>query len=307
MWCAKSPRALDADHLGCLANGGERADDAIHRGLERGGGDDSGLARRGHLHLDARRCERAERGLGALVAHAQKVAADALLHAGAHHRVELRRRHAKRGHAVAAREVDDVGDARRRGGVAPRAPPLREHGPHVIANGEETVEHAMGSAEPCVLGDERGVDPLEHNRPSLRCLRNGHRQRRAAARGLGLDTRAERVGLEVDTLLDGLDAGSDPEQLDRETQLTGEGHVSTRDVADALGVHGVVFRQAAGRDCGDQRELVSRIDPVDIQVGRRLGVPEGLCLGEHVVEASAGFLHGRQYEVARAVEDSGRV
>ena len=78
--------------------------------------------------------------------HAEVVTADALLHRGAYHRAQERRGHAEGRHAGAPREVDDVRDAGRGRGVAPRAAPLREDGADVVTDGEETVEYTVGRA-----------------------------------------------------------------------------------------------------------------------------------------------------------------
>ena len=94
------------------------------------------------------------------------------------------------------------------------------------------------------------------------------------------------------------------EQLDPVAELAGEGDVVGRDPADALDIGvGEVDPRAEGK-AGEDRQLVRRVDAVDVEAGIGLGIAEALRLGQHVVEAAPRLAHGRQDVVAGAVEDA---
>ncbi len=77
----------------------------------------------------------------------------------------------------------------------------------------------------------------------------------------------------------------DGEQLDGVAQLARERDVDGVDVPDALGGNAGEARAHAEGEHGEQRELVRRVDAVDVGRGIRLRQPEPLRLGQHVVEA----------------------
>ena len=79
-------------------------------------------------------------------------------------------------------------------------------------------------------------------------------------------------------------AAGDTQQLDPVAELDGEADVHRAHVADALHMHGVEIDRAAEHHAGQDRELVGRVDPVDVGRGIGLRVAEPLRLGEHGVE-----------------------
>ena len=75
-------------------------------------------------------------------------------------------------------------------------------------------------------------------------------------------------------------------------------------VADAFDVNFVVIHPKTVRERGQNADLVLRVEAVDVQVGRRLGVTLLLRVGEHVGEIRAFQLHAGEDVIAGAVDDA---
>ena len=97
----------------------------------------------------------------------------------------------------------------------------------------------------------------------------------------------------------------DAQQLDAIAKFGGERDVERGDAADALDMHRVERDRPAERQRGQDRQLVRRIDAVDVE--RRIGlrVAELLRIGEHFGELAAALAHLRQDVIAGAVQDAG--
>ena len=82
--------------------------------------------------------------------------------------------------------------------------------------------------------------------------------------------------------------------------------MSSAEIAtDALDMHRVERDRPAERQRRQDRQLVRRIDAVDVERRIGLGVAELLRVGEHLGEFAPALAHLRQDVVAGAVQDAG--
>ena len=97
----------------------------------------------------------------------------------------------------------------------------------------------------------------------------------------------------------------DAQQLDAVAKFAGKRDVERRDAADALDMHRVERDRPAERQRRQDRQLVRRVDAVDVERRIGLGVAQLLRIGEHLGEFAAALAHLGQDVVAGAVEDAG--
>src|SRR5512141_2143836 len=95
----------------------------------------------------------------------------------------------------------------------------------------------------------------------------------------------------------------DRQKLDRVPELLREGDVLLVDLPDPLDEDLFRGNVPAGGNPYEDRELVRRIDPVDVERRVRLGESGGLGLGEDLWERLPRPGHARQDVVARPVDD----
>src|SRR5512141_2300757 len=95
----------------------------------------------------------------------------------------------------------------------------------------------------------------------------------------------------------------DRQKLDRVPELLREGDVLLVDLPDPLDEDLFRGNVPAGGDPYEDRELVRRVDPVDVERRVRLGETGGLGLGEDLGERLPLPGHARQDVVARPVDD----
>ena len=150
----------------------------------------------------------------------------------------------------------------------------------------QVAQHGAGR------GAAPGAAPVEHELAAHRALDEhciegaAHRGQRV---GLGDHGRVHAhgdLGAAVEQLGDG-------EELDRESEATGVGHVRRADAADALSVHVAVDHVAAEGESGEDGCLRRRIVTLDVGGRVALGQTELLRLAQHVVVAVAVLLHAR--------------
>ena len=181
---------------------------------------------------------------------------------------QLRERAARHGEHRRARtlgEVAQVGDHRRGGRRAAGAAPGVERRADLVRIRDHRVQHAFDLADRLAQAHHAGMDPL-----------------------------LEAV----------LGPARDAQQLDPIAHLVGKGDVERRDVADALGMHGLEVGPAAERQRRQQGELVRRIDAVDVEARIGLGIAQTLRFGEHLVERAPALAHVGEDVVAGAVQDA---
>ena len=97
----------------------------------------------------------------------------------------------------------------------------------------------------------------------------------------------------------------DAQQLDPIAKFRRERDVERGDRADALDMHSVERHRPAERQRRQDRQLVRRIDAVDVEARIGLGVAKPLRVGEHLGEFPPALAHLRQDIVAGAVQDAG--
>ena len=95
----------------------------------------------------------------------------------------------------------------------------------------------------------------------------------------------------------------DRQQLDRVPELLREGDVLLVDLPDPLDEDLLRGNVPAGRKPDEDRELVRRVDPVDVERRVRLGESGGLRLGEDLGERLPFPGHAGKDVVARPVDD----
>ena len=174
-------------------------------------------------------------------------------------------RGAKRDRGPADDGVDDVGDHGRRGGHLPRPEAVEKHPADGVAHDADGVVGAAGLGEWRADLHERGGHP--HRELAVAPAGDGHEPDAVAEFG--------RVVQQIE--IDPLDAGA--------------GNLGPRH-PDAEG------------EVGEDREFLRRVGAVDVHRG--IGLREALLLGElqHLGVVGAVFLHPREDEVARAVENA---
>src|SRR5206468_3911628 len=94
------------------------------------------------------------------------------------------------------------------------------------------------------------------------------------------------------------------EQADAITKRCRLGDIGREQMADAAGRHVTKGRPGAEGEAGEDRELMCRIYPVDVEAWIGLRKAERLRLGKHLGEVAALLLHLGQDEIAGAVEDA---
>ena len=146
-------------------------------------------------------------------------------------------------------DVDEIGGDRRGGRQGAGAAPF-QHDP----------------ADEIALGDDRVVHTLDR------------RDRRRPRHHAGMDALFEPL----------LGQPRDAEQLDAVAELLGKIDVEPRDVADPLGVDPGEVDRAAEPDARQDRQLVRRIDAVDVEARIGFGIAELLRLGQHFGEFVRG-------------------
>lgn len=87
-------------------------------------------------------------------------------------------------------------------------------------------------------------------------------------------------------------------------KLPGKGHIQLVEVGDALHIDTLQIRRHTVCQAGHQRQLMSRVDTLDVQGGVGLGVSEVLSLGKRLAEARPFLSHLREDVIAGAVEDA---
>src|SRR4029077_62026 len=92
--------------------------------------------------------------------------------------------------------------------------------------------------------------------------------------------------------------------LDAVAQFLGKLDVYRGDPSDALDMDAGEIDPGAEGGAGQHRELVRRVDAVDVEAGIGLGVARLLRLGQYDIEVAAGLTHGGEDVVAGAVEDA---
>ncbi|MDF9774939.1 hypothetical protein OKW11_001896 [Pseudomonas baetica] len=117
---------------------------------------------------------------------------------------------------------------------------------------------------------------------------------------VGRDQR--RVHAQFDT---GRGAARHAQVLDAVAQRFGVIHVGRRQLGDAFGISLVELQRDAERDGRQDRQLVSGIDPLNVEGRVGFGVTQSLGFGQHVFEGATLLTHFRQDEVAGAVDDPG--
>ena len=187
------------------------------------------------------------------------------LHRGGAGPRKARHRHREYRQAQAARDIDQIGDHGARGRARARATALEQCLADEIAFRHHGVEDALD------MGDRR----IERHHARMHALLD-------AMLGLARQTK----------------------QLDAVAELGGVGDIERGDVADAFDVHALEIDRTAEGDAGQDRQLVRRVDAVDVEARIGLSVAVRLRLGQHVGEVAAAFAHGRQDVVAGAVEDA---
>src|SRR5579871_5635759 len=94
------------------------------------------------------------------------------------------------------------------------------------------------------------------------------------------------------------------QQLDAIAQFLREGDIERRDMANALDMDIGEIDGVAEGNGSQKRELMRRIDPVDIKARIGFGVAEALRFGQDRAEIATCLAHLRQDVVAGAVENS---
>ena len=173
--------------------------------------------------------------------------------------------HSERRAGDAARDVDEVGDDGAGSGAGPRPAPLEEQPPDMVALGDDGVERPGDGGERVTGGDQRRMDALKQ----------------MAITGLGK-----------------------PDQPDTETQRRRLVEIGEFDGANTLGRHASEVDARTKGQCGENRQLVRRVDAINVEA--RVGLGEAQCLGvgEHGGERQPLGLHARQDVVAGAVENA---
>jgi len=94
------------------------------------------------------------------------------------------------------------------------------------------------------------------------------------------------------------------QELDCVSQFLGEPQVHGMQLGDPKALDPVHRDRHAERDLGQDRQLVGRVAPIDVERWVRLGVPEPLGFRERVRVAHTSVGHGRQDEVAGPIQDA---
>ena len=93
-----------------------------------------------------------------------------------------------------------------------------------------------------------------------------------------------------------------PDQLDPKAQLVGIGEINRRNIAYSLNRHRVKAWLLAKGDRPQQRQLMRRINAINVKRRLCLRIAQFLRIGQHVIKRFAGFLHPRQNVIAGAIQ-----
>ena len=95
-----------------------------------------------------------------------------------------------------------------------------------------------------------------------------------------------------------------PDQADLEAQSPGLGDIFGDDMADTACGDRIEIKCGAKGEAGQDRQLMRRINAIDIESWVCFGISQSLGIGEHIGKVTAMGLHFREDIVAGAVEDS---
>ena len=164
-----------------------------------------------------------------------------------------------------AHHIHDVGHHRRGGRLGPGASSVEQALADGVALNQHRVHHAVDAGQQLLLGDQGWM----------------------------------HAHLGAVRLVTG-----DAQMLDAVSELFGVGHVVAGDAADALDIDLVELQRDAEGDGGQDGQLVSGVDALDVESRIGLGVAQRLRLGQHLREVAALVAHLGQNEVGGAVDDA---
>ncbi len=166
---------------------------------------------------------------------------------------------------MAPRDIADVGDHGRRGGVAAGAGADQGEFANRVRIDGDGVGHAHDLRDRGGARDHRGMDAL-------------------------LDPGRRALG--------------DAQELDAVAEIGRHRQIERRDLGDALDIDRVRVDRHPQGEAGEQRQLVGGVVALDVEGRVRLRVTQALRVREAFGEGQSLRLHSREDVVAGAVEDA---